>query len=95
MQLAIKIPQGTLSAFGIHLVINRLNKLAKNEGIQQRRTFVKEVKNLRLDLRHFRHVKKRRKAKHALKRLRTNANVLICELRRELLEELKPSAYMA
>ncbi len=57
-KLAIKIPQGTLTAFSIHLVINRLNKLAKNEGIQQRRTFVKEVKNLRLDLRHFRHVKR-------------------------------------
>ncbi len=65
-------------------IINRLNKLAKSEGIQQRRTFVKEVKNLRLDLRHFRHVKKRRKAKRALKRLRTIANVLIRELRREL-----------
>ena len=65
-------------------IINRLNKLAKNEGIQQRRTFVKEVKNLRLDLRHFRHVKKRRKAKRALRRLRTIANVLIRELRREL-----------
>ena len=39
-------------------IINRLNKLAKSEGVQQRRTFVKEVKNLRLDLRHFRHVKK-------------------------------------
>lgn len=65
-------------------IINRLNKLAKNYGIQQRRTFVKEVKNLRLDLRHFRHVKKRRKAKRAVKRLRTIANVLIRELRRRL-----------
>ena len=65
-------------------VINRLNKLAKQHGIQQRRTFVKEVKNLRLDIRHFRHVKKRRKAKRALKRLRTIAKVLIRELRRKL-----------
>ncbi len=65
-------------------IINRLNKLAKREDIQQRRTFVKEVKNLRLDIRHFRHVKKRRKAKRALKRLRTIARVLIRELRRKL-----------
>ena len=65
-------------------IINRLNKLAKHYGIQQRRTFVKEVKNLRLDIRHFRHVKKRKKAKRALKRLRTIANVLIRELRRKL-----------
>jgi IS5 family transposase len=26
-------------------IINRLNKLAKRHGIQQRRTYVKEVKN--------------------------------------------------
>lgn len=38
-------------------------KLAKGEGILQRRTFVKEVKALRLACRHFRHVRavKRRK----------------------------------
>ena len=52
-------------------IINRLNKLAKVEGIKQRRTFAKEVKSLRLDLRHFRHVKKRAKSRRALKRLRT------------------------
>ena len=65
-------------------IINRLNKVAKQAGIQQRRTFVKEVKSLRLDLRHFRHVKKRNKAKRALKRLRTIAHALIRELRRKL-----------
>ncbi len=42
-KLAIKIPQGTLSAFGIHIVINLLiYKFAKNEGIQQRRIFVND-----------------------------------------------------
>jgi len=65
-------------------IINRLNKLAKHFGIKQRRTYVKEVKNCRLGIRHFRHVKKRKKAKRALKRLRTIANVLIRELRRQL-----------
>ena len=30
-------------------IINRLNKLAKHHGIQQRRTYVKEVKNCRLN----------------------------------------------
>jgi len=40
-------------------IINRLNKLAKAQGIQQRRTFRKEVKNLRLQIRHFRHPKRR------------------------------------
>ena len=65
-------------------IINRLNKLAKLHGIAQRRTFVKEVKNCRLAIRNFRHPKKRRKAKKALKRLRTIAGILIRELRRKL-----------
>ena len=65
-------------------IINRLNKLSKIRGIQQRRTYTKEVKQLRLDIRHFRHVKKRAKARRALKRLRTIAHALIRELRRTL-----------
>ncbi len=65
-------------------IINRLDKLAKAYGIQQRRTYGKEVKALRLSLRHFRHVKRRAKAKRALKRLRTIAHALIRELRRTL-----------
>jgi len=44
------------------------------------------VKGLRLDCRHFRHVKRRAKARRALKRLRTIAHVLIRELRRQLPE---------
>lgn len=65
-------------------IINRLNKLAKAFGIQQRRTYAKEIKEMRLKLRHFRHVKCRAKAKKALKRLRTIAHALIRELRRTL-----------
>lgn len=65
-------------------IINRLNKLAKEQGIQQRRTFVKEVKSLRLSCRHFRHVKRRSKANKALKRLRTIAGALMRELTRKL-----------
>lgn len=65
-------------------IINRLNKLAKAYGIQQRRTYQKEVKELRLKLRHFRHVSRRAKAKKALKRLRTIAHALIRECRRTL-----------
>lgn len=60
-------------------IINRLNKIAKAHGVSQRRTFVKEVKSLRLDIRHFRHVKKRAKAKRALKRLRTTARQAVCD----------------
>lgn len=65
-------------------IINRLNKLAKAHGIQQRRTYAKEVKQLRLDIRHYQNVKKRAKARRALKRLKTIARALIRELRRTL-----------
>ena len=65
-------------------IINRLNKLAKAHGFQQRRTYVQKVKSLRLSIRHFRHAKKRAKARKALKRLRTIARILIRELRRGL-----------
>jgi hypothetical protein len=41
-------------------IINRLNKLAKVHGIQQPRTYEREVKALRLNIRHFRHVKRLR-----------------------------------
>jgi len=65
-------------------IINRLQKLAKFHGIALRRTYAKETKGLRLSLRHFRHVKRRAKAKKALKRLRTIAHTLIRECRRTL-----------
>ena len=60
--------------------------MAKKHGIKQRRTFVKEVKNCRLRICHFRHVKKRASAKKALKRLRTIAHILIRERQRKLLQ---------
>ena len=65
-------------------IINRLNKLAKSEGIQQRRTYIKEVKSLRLTCRHFRHPRRRGQARKALKRLRTIAGILMRELQRTL-----------
>lgn len=34
-------------------IINRLNKISKAHGVSQRRTFVKEVKSLRLAIRYF------------------------------------------
>nr|WP_292917612.1 IS5 family transposase [Nitrosomonas sp.] len=68
-------------------IINRLNKLAEVHDIQQRHTFIKEVKSLRLGIRHFRHVTKRAKAKRALKRLRTIAGILIRELPQHCLFE--------
>lgn len=82
---AITYPTDTKLAIKI---INRLNKQAKTHGVKQRRTFIKEVKELRLVCRHFRHVKRRSKAKKALKRLRTIAGILLRELQRQLPEAI-------
>lgn len=65
-------------------IINRLSKIAKIQGIKRRRSFAKEVKEQRLKLRFFRHVKKRSSAKKAVKRLRTIAGILMRELERKL-----------
>ena len=62
-------------------------KLAKSQGIRQRRKYVKEVKSLRLACRHFRYVRRRRKA---VKRLRTIAGMLMRELERKLPEAPLP-----
>jgi len=78
---AITYPTDTKLAIKL---INRLNKLAKKHGVKQRRTYVKEVKALRLQCRHFRHPKVRGKARRALKRLRTIAGALLRELQRKL-----------
>ena len=69
-------------------VINRLNKIAKIFGIHQRRTFIKEVKQLRIDCRAFRHPKNRKKARRALKRLRIIGGKLLRELMRKLPQEI-------
>ena len=50
-------------------IINRLNKLAKKHGIKQRRSYVKEVKQLRQDLRNFRHSKNTQESTTCIKAL--------------------------
>jgi len=64
-----------------------LQRLAKREGLQLRRTYIKEIKGHRLSLRFFRHPKKRKKARAAIKRLRTIVGILIRNISRELSAE--------
>ena len=52
-------------------MIHHLHKIAKENSIALRRTFVKEIKEHRINLRFFRHPKKIKKAKASIKRLRT------------------------
>ena len=69
-------------------MINNLNKIAKKHHIQQRRTYLREIKAHRIALRYFRHPKKIKKAKASMKRLRTIVGILMRELKRELPSEI-------
>ena len=68
-------------------MIHHLHKIAKEEGIQLRRTYVKEIKEHRIKLRYFRHPKKIKKAKASMKRLKTIVGILMRDLSRKLPEE--------
>ena len=68
-------------------MIHHLHCIAKEEKIQLRRSYVKEIKGHRISLRFFRHPKKRKKAKVAIKRLRTIVGILIRDISRKLSEE--------
>jgi IS5 family transposase len=68
-------------------MIHHLHHIAKEEEIQLRRTYVKEIKGHRISLRFFRHPKKIKKAKRAMKRLKTITSILIRDLSRNMNEE--------
>jgi IS5 family transposase len=67
-------------------MIHHLHNIAKEEKIQLRRTYVKEIKEKRIRLRFFRHPKKIKKAKSAMKRLETIVGILIRDLSRNMNE---------
>jgi len=68
-------------------IINHLHKIAKEESIQMRRTYMKEIKGHRISLRFFRHPRKIKKARSAMKRLKTIAKTLIRNMDREFSDE--------
>jgi IS5 family transposase len=68
-------------------MIGHLHKIAKNEGLRLRRTYVREIKDHRLNLRFFKHPKKIKKAKASIKRLRTIVGILIRDISKCLGEE--------
>ncbi len=65
-------------------MIHHLHRIAKDEEIQLRRTYVKEIKGHRISLRFFRHPKKIKKARSAMKRLKTITRILIRDISRKL-----------
>jgi len=68
-------------------MIHHLHRIAKDEEIRLRRTYVKEIKAHRIKLRFFRHPKKIKKARAAMKRLKTITRVLIRDILRKLDEK--------
>ena len=67
-------------------MIHHLHHIAKEEKIQLRRTYVKEIKGHRISLRFFRHPKKIKKARSAMKRLKTITGIIIRDLSRNMNE---------
>jgi len=68
-------------------MIHHLHKIAKEEGISLRRTYVREIREHRIKLRFFRHPRKIKKAKASIKRLRTIVGILMRDIQRKLPQE--------
>ena len=65
----------------------QLLKLARKEGLTLTRTYEKEVKELKLHTRFATHPKNRKKARKAVKRLKTISGRLLRELKRKMTSE--------
>ncbi len=70
-------------------IIVKLLKIAKKENIKLRRSFIKEIKELRIQLRFFRHPKKLKKALGAMKRLRAIAMIVLRDIDRKFDDNLE------
>ena len=70
-------------------IVAKLLKIAKNENIKLRRSFIKEIKDLRIQLRFFRHPKKLKKALGAMKRLRQIAMIILRDIDRKFENNLE------
>ncbi len=70
-------------------VIDKCNALARKEGINQRRSYTRESKQLVRDTYNGKHPKRMKKANKAKRRLKTIANAQLRELDRKMNEEQK------
>ena len=70
-------------------IILKLLKISKNENIKLRRSFIKEIKDLRIQLRFFRHPKKLKKALGAMKRLKQIAMIILKDIDRKFKDNLE------
>ena len=69
-------------------IILHLLKIAKQENIKLRRSYIKEIKELRIQLRFFRHPKKIKKAMGAMKRLREIAKIILRDIDRKFGDDM-------
>lgn len=70
-------------------VIDKCNKIAEKEGIQQRQRYTRESKQLLRDTYNSKHPKRARQARKSQKRLKTIAHIQMRELQRKMNEEQK------
>jgi IS5 family transposase len=70
-------------------IILKLLKIAKKEKIKLRRSFIKELKKLRIQLRFFRHPKKIKTAMGAMKRLRAIAMIILRDINRKFEDNMQ------
>jgi IS5 family transposase len=68
-------------------VIEKCNKIAEKEGIKQRQRYTRESKQLVRDTYNSKHPKRVKKARRAMRRLKTIANIQMRELERKMNEQ--------
>ena len=71
-------------------IIIHLMRIAKKENIKLRRSFVKELKKLRIQLRFYRHPRKLKTALGAMKRIRAIAKIIMRDIQRKMDNDTLP-----
>ncbi|MDD2636819.1 MAG: hypothetical protein PHW82_15105 [Bacteroidales bacterium] len=70
-------------------IIDKVNKIAKQEGIILRQTYTRTLKLLLIDQRFYSHLKRRKKAKAALRKIKTIAGRQVRDIERQFTQEQK------
>lgn len=70
-------------------IIEKINKIAKQEGITLRQTYTRTLKQLMIDQRFHNHPKRRKKAKAALRKIKTIAGRQVRDIERQFDPEQK------
>jgi len=70
-------------------IIDKVNKIAKEEGIILRQTYTRTLKQLLIDQRFHSHPKRRKKAKAALLKIKTIAGRQVRDIERQFTQEQK------